>query len=53
MGYSKQNPKSLNKERYLRFVTKAFQRRYRQDVVDGKIDQECLIISHNLINKFY
>ena len=53
MGYPKKNQKSLNKERYLKFVIKAFQRRYRQDVVDGKIDQECLIISHNLINKFY
>ena len=27
----------------------AFQRRFRQKLVDGKIDQECLIISKNLL----
>ena len=30
-------------------VAKAFQRRFRQDLIDGKIDQECLKISKNLI----
>jgi N-acetylmuramoyl-L-alanine amidase len=53
MGYPKKNQKGLNKERYLKFIIKAFQRRYRQDVVDGKIDKECLLISNNLIKKFY
>ena len=28
---------------------KAFQRHYRKDLIDGLIDQECLIISNNLI----
>ena len=28
----------------------AFQRRFRQGLVDGKIDKECLIISKKLYN---
>ena len=31
-----------------RFLVKAFQRRYRQSLVNGKIDKECLLISKNL-----
>tara|TARA_B100000674_G_C37681452_1_gene841737 strand:- start:86 stop:817 length:732 start_codon:yes stop_codon:yes gene_type:complete len=33
------------------FLTKAFQRRFRQDLVDGKIDKECHMISKNLLSK--
>jgi len=29
-------------------LIKAFQRRFRQDLINGKIDQECLLISKNL-----
>ena len=32
-----------------RLLTVAFQRRFRQELVDGKIDKECLLISKNLI----
>ena len=32
-----------------RLITVAFQRRFRQELVDGKIDKECLLISKNLI----
>ena len=32
-----------------RLLTIAFQRRFRQELVDGKIDKECLLISKNLI----
>ena len=53
IGYSKKFPKNASKNRHLDYITKAFQRRYRQDVIDGKIDQECLIISQNLIKNFY
>jgi N-acetylmuramoyl-L-alanine amidase len=52
IGYSKKNPKNQNKEKYLKFVTKACQRRYRQELIDGKIDRECLLISKNLLKKF-
>ncbi|MDC0352798.1 N-acetylmuramoyl-L-alanine amidase [Candidatus Pelagibacter sp.] len=41
IGYSK---KILNKKT----LVSAFQRRYRQDLINGKIDQECLLISENL-----
>jgi len=41
IGYSK---KVLNKKS----LVKVFQRRYRQNLINGKIDQECLLISKNL-----
>ena len=41
IGYSK---KVLNKKT----LVSTFQRRYRQDLINGKIDQECLLISKNL-----
>jgi len=49
VGYSKKTPKDLSKNRYLRDLTKAFQRRFRQELINGIIDQECLLISKNLI----
>jgi N-acetylmuramoyl-L-alanine amidase len=52
IGYSKKIPKRLNKEGYLRVLAKAFQRRFRQELINGKIDQECLIISQNLLKKY-
>ena len=53
IGYSKQTSKNLKigVEKYLKIITKAFQRRFRQDLINGKIDRECLIISHNLAKK--
>ena len=30
-------------------VVKAFQRKFRQNLINGKIDQECLLISKNLV----
>ena len=52
IGYPKKFSEDLNKEKYLNCIIKAFQRRYRQDLVDGKIDQECLLVSQNLEEKF-
>jgi N-acetylmuramoyl-L-alanine amidase len=52
IGYSKKIPKNLNKDRYLRDVTKAFQRRFRQELIDGKIDRESLLISENLLKRY-
>ena len=51
LGYSKKNPKYISKDSYRSFVIKAFQRRYRPELINGKIDKECLIISHNFIKK--
>ena len=44
IGYSK---KVLNKKT----LVSTFQRRYRQELINGKIDQECLLISQNLAKK--
>ena len=52
IGYSKKIPKNQNKNSYLRDVTKAFQRRFRQELIDGKIDRECLFIYKNLIKRY-
>ena len=52
IGYSKKIPKNFKKASYLKTITKAFQRRFRQDLVDGKIDKECFIISKNLLKKY-
>ena len=51
IGYSKKIPKNLVKERYLKDLTKAFQRRYRQELINDKIDRECLLISKNLLKR--
>jgi len=52
IGYSTKSPSKLKKDQFLRSITCAFQRRFRQQVINGKIDQECLIISQNLVKKF-
>ena len=51
LGYSKKNSKNFNKNKLQHLITKAFQRRYRQELITGKIDKECSIISQNLIKK--
>ena len=52
IGYSKKKRRDINKAIYLRELAKTFQRRFRQELVDGKIDQECLLISKNLIKAY-
>ena len=52
IGYSIKSPAKLKKDKFLNLITCAFQRRFRQELVNGKIDQECLIISQNLVKKF-
>ena len=54
IGYSIKvsNNIDLNEAQYIKKAIKAFQRRFRQDQIDGKIDQECLIISKELIKRF-
>ncbi|MDC3203863.1 N-acetylmuramoyl-L-alanine amidase [Candidatus Pelagibacter sp.] len=49
IGYPKKT--YFNKYKYLKSLTSAFQRRFRQELVNGNIDQECLLISNNLIKK--
>ncbi len=45
IGYSK---KVISKKN----LVSAFQRRFRQELVNGALDKECLIISNNLAKKF-
>ena len=52
IGYPKRLIKDLSKEKYLNCIIKAFQRRYRQDLTNGAIDRECLLISQSLLKKF-
>ena len=47
IGYKKKNSRNIHLNN--KFLVKAFQRRFRQNLVDGKIDEECLLISENLI----
>ena len=50
IGYTK----NINNKNpiYMKNITKAFQRRFRQILINGQIDKECLIISKNLMKKF-
>ena len=52
IGYSKKSLKNVSKDKYLNYIIKAFQRRFRKELINGKIDQECLIICQNLIKRF-
>ena len=52
IGYSKKYSKDKSRDEYLRELAKTFQRRFRQELVDGKTDQECLLISKNLIMSY-
>jgi len=52
IGYSKKNVKDPDNNQYLKDMTKAFQRRFRQELINGKIDRECLLISENLSKKY-
>jgi len=48
IGYSKKSRNNIEKNKYLIFIIKAFQRHFRPELINGKIDQECLLISKNL-----
>tara|TARA_B100001057_G_C22823156_1_gene940262 strand:+ start:1363 stop:2091 length:729 start_codon:yes stop_codon:yes gene_type:complete len=50
IGYSKKLNKKNND--YYKILTIAFQRRFRQELINGIVDKECLIISNNLANKY-
>ena len=38
IGYSIKKPKDLKKDKYLNLLTKSFQRRFRQELINGEID---------------
>jgi len=52
IGYVVKKTENSKKRKFNSYIVKAFQRRFRQELVNGKIDKECLIISNNLAKKF-
>ena len=51
IGYVFNNSENLSKKNFFNLIVKAFQRRYRQQVINGKVDKECILISENLAKK--
>ena len=50
IGYSNKIQKKAGKDKHKHtiFIIRAFQRRFRPELINGKIDKECLLISNNL-----
>ena len=47
IGYSKNS--DISEVKYLKLITRAFQLRFRQELINSEIDLECLLISENLV----
>jgi len=52
IGYTFNNPSNVKKKTFLLLLVKAFQRRFRQQLINGKIDKECCLICENIAKKF-
>ena len=52
IGYIIKKTENSKNRKLKKYIVKAFQRRFRQELVNGKLDKECLIISNNLAKKF-
>ena len=52
IGYVMKKTQNSKNSKLNNYIVKAFQRRFRQELVNGKLDKECLIISNNLAKKF-
>ena len=52
IGYIINKTENSKNRKFNNYIVKAFQRRFRQELVNGKLDKECLIISNNLAKKF-
>ena len=52
IGYVIKKTENSKNRKFNNYIVKAFQRRFRQELVNGKLDKECLIISNNLAKKF-
>ena len=52
IGYVMKKTNNSKNRKFNNYIVKAFQRRFRQELVNGKLDKECLIISNNLAKKF-
>ena len=49
IGYSK--IQGMNSKKSNKYIIKAFQRRFRQELVNGKVDKECYLIIDNILQK--
>ena len=52
-GYVVKKNENLKNRKLNNYIVKAFQRRFRQELVNGKLDKECLIISKNIKKNFH
>ena len=52
IGYIIKKTENSKNRKFNNYIVKAFQRRFRQELINGKLDKECLIISNNLAKKF-
>ena len=52
IGYITKKTESSKNRKFNNCVVKAFQRRFRQELINGEVDKECLIISKNITKKF-
>tara|TARA_B100000965_G_C19579230_1_gene752759 strand:- start:130 stop:867 length:738 start_codon:yes stop_codon:yes gene_type:complete len=50
VGYSKKSMILKNNSKYKKLLIIAFQRRFRPELINGKVDKECLIIANKLAN---
>ena len=50
LGYPDKSTIYKNKLKFKKLLIKAFQRRFRPEIISGKIDQECLLIINKLTN---
>ena len=50
-GYFYKNTIIKGRKKYKKLLIKTFQRRFRPELINGKIDQECVLIIKNLINE--
>ena len=50
IGYVKNSNNKKNNN--FKLVVKAFQRRFRKELINGLIDRECALICKNLVKKF-
>jgi len=48
LGYPAKSNIFKNKLKFRKLLIKAFQRRFRPELINGKIDQECLLIINKL-----
>ena len=49
LGYTNTSTFIKNKPNFNKLLIKAFQRRFRPELINGKIDQECLLIINKLV----